>query len=660
MQTRICKNQLYIGKLELEQKEKENYIPMAAESEASGLNGKLELEQKEKENYIPMAAESEASGLNGKLETSLIPLLKSPDWTECFLLCNDNTLFFSFLLTLNFSLVRLSEVPSPDLEWVMEDVKVFQNYELGLEISNDSVVIAPPFQFLSKLEKKKVQERINRFYLFYFCASHALAAGSLYQGGDSLNSSTTLVSKNGLFTLGFTRLGSDASYLGIWHTNDTSHPFWLANRDKSIADNSGVLGIDGSGNMILTYSGGDLVDFYSSRSSTTNLTAVLEDSGNFILKDANSHSDQILWQSFDHPTDVFLPGMKLGINRRTGQSWYLASWLSNVVPASGAFTFEWEPNGQQLVIELRGELFWTRGSLRSNGSFEILTGYIFSTQEDEMIFSRWNLSSDGGIIEEYNGGLFGGATCNGNSLGRGCVRWNAGPACKRSNRDKYELLSGYFDYKFPITVDDNASLSISDCMDRCWKNCSCVGIDRRGENYANYTFSWKLYGRPERKIGWSVHRRWLWILAAVGTVLIMVLAGILMYLGRRRLREKFLHELMTMDTTNDIYELENDGNKASLQGKLPEGREIAVKRLSRSSGQGQGLVELKNELILIAKLQHMNLVRLLGCCIQGEEKMLVYVYMPDKSLDSFIFGKLIMPSCYKVNGSLFLKGCGLG
>lgn len=94
--------------------------------------------------------------------------------------------------------------------------------------------------------------RINRFYLFYFCASHALAAGSLYQGGDSLNSSTTLVSKNGLFTLGFTRLGSaesNVSYLGIWYTNDMSHPFWLANRDKSIADNSGVLGIDGSGNM---------------------------------------------------------------------------------------------------------------------------------------------------------------------------------------------------------------------------------------------------------------------------------------------------------------------------------------------------------------------------------------------------------------------------
>ncbi|MBA0629005.1 hypothetical protein Godav_023629 [Gossypium davidsonii] len=78
----------------------------------------------------------------------------------------------------------------------------------------------------------------------------------------------------------------------------------------------------------------------------------------------------------------------------------------------------------------------------------------------------------------------------------------------------------------------------------------------------------------------------------------------------------------------------------SDKGKLKNGQEIVVKRLSKHSSQGE--LEFRNEILLVAKLEHRNLVSLLGFCLEGTERILVYEYVSNESLDQFIFGILYL------------------
>uniref|UniRef100_A0A0E0LLS4 Uncharacterized protein n=1 Tax=Oryza punctata TaxID=4537 RepID=A0A0E0LLS4_ORYPU len=103
--------------------------------------------------------------------------------------------------------------------------------------------------------------------------------------------------------------------------------------------------------------------------------------------------------------------------------------------------------------------------------------------------------------------------------------------------------------------------------------------------------------------------------------------------------DSLLLDLSTLRTATDNFadrnKLGEGGFGAVYKGVLSEGQEIAVKRLSQSSRQG--IEELKTELVLVAKLRHKNLVSLVGVCLEGDEKLLVYEYMPNKSLDTILF-----------------------
>ncbi|KAI8547010.1 hypothetical protein RHMOL_Rhmol07G0163300 [Rhododendron molle] len=462
----------------------------------------------------------------------------------------------------------------------------------------------------------------------------------------------------------------------------------------TIDNTTGILKITSGGNIVLNIS----------NQRAVNPTARIEDSGNFVLTDGTTN--QSLWQSFDNPTNTLLPGMKLGFNTATGQNWNLTSWISDYVPASGAFTLGWEPtqDSGQLVVYRRGERYWTSGPLKDQ-NFEYMYdpwtlyyynfGVVSNNDEKYLTFSSinvslwmWELNPKGEIEDVPNGRTYGpkDGFCYGyESVPAVCVTSEL-PRC-RSNNDKFEEKRADFLPSIAASEnDENTSLSLSDCMERCWNVCNCVAFTVNSIGRGCITWRGKLEYREDNpdavkkyvlvRGSSSKGKTWIWIVIAVVISLLMLIVGIFCSLRIRRRRfegeerkrrKEYLQELIPTDSFNNVHDIDNDGTEghhdlkmlsiASIveatnnfsqenklgqgafgpvyKGTLQEGREIAVKRLSRTSGQG--LVEFKNELILIAKLQHKNLVRVLGCCIHGEEKMLVYEYLPNKSLDSFIF-----------------------
>ncbi|KAL3740570.1 hypothetical protein ACJRO7_021791 [Eucalyptus globulus] len=166
--------------------------------------------------------------------------------------------------------------------------------------------------------------------------------------------------------------------------------------------------------------------------------------------------------------------------------------------------------------------------------------------------------------------------------------------------------------------------------------------------------------RPKRKSNKSTVITITTTISVGGFIIILFLTCWMLQRKGKRMHEVFKvkgdeNELTTVESlqfdlatiqsaTNDFSpenKLGEGGFGEVFQGKLPNGQQIAVKRLSQSSRQGDD--EFKNEVLLVAKLQHKNLVRLLGFCLEGDEKLLAYEFVPNKSLDYFLFDSEMNP-----------------
>ncbi|TVU38510.1 hypothetical protein EJB05_11884 [Eragrostis curvula] len=603
----------------------------------------------------------------------------------------------------------------------------------------------------------------------WLCSVAAAVDTDTLRLGDQLSPGKTLVSlPSGVFELGFyppdpkqpSRL-----YLCIWYRDISPRTVvWVANRaapatsaspSLALTDRGELRVLDGPANATAAP---PVLWSSNTNSSRANYTAVIDDFGSLKVHGGgggDGDGGDVLWDSFAHPTDTMLPGMKISVRtpgRGPKEQMLFTSWASPTDPSPGQYALGVDPAGSgQAYIWKNGSVkFWRSGQwngvnfigipwrpLYMSGfkpSIDPLLGGTFysytatntslqrfvvlpdgtdicymlqkASQEWETVWmqpsnecehyaicganAKCTAAQDGKakcdclkgfrpkILDQWNAGNWSQGCIRGPPLG--CQVNQSGDGFLEIGNIKWPDFSYWVD-----TVSDETG-----CRNACLNNCSCgayvyttyAGCLAWGSDLIDlyelptgaYTLHLKL---PASELP-KHHPVWKIATIASAVVLFILLACLFLWWKRGQnikgainrswrssarsqqnsamldisqsirfdddVEDGKSHELKvyTLDRIKAATCNFSDANKLGAGGfgpvylgKFPGGEEVAVKRLCRNSGQG--LEEFKNEVILIAKLQHRNLVRLLGCCIQGEEKILVYEYMPNKSLDAFLF-----------------------
>ncbi|KAM7498789.1 hypothetical protein LguiA_023203 [Lonicera macranthoides] len=494
---------------------------------------------------------------------------------------------------------------------------------------------------------------LNLFWFTLFSILIISTAIDTIEPTQLIRDGETIVSAGEKFQLGFfSPNNSQNRYVAIWFNKiSVQTTVWVANRETPLTDSSGILTVTNQGSLAVLNSNESSIWSSNTTRSTQDPIAQLLDSGNLVLRERNdTNPENYLWQSFDYPCDTLLAGMKLGRSNVTGIDRYLSSWKSNSDPSRGNFTFQLDSRGFPQLVMMKGPVvhyasgpwnglrFSGSPNLKPNPYYEFY--FIFNQEEvyyayrllDRAVVTRLGIDLSGYVkrfiwnnqtrnwdpypsieIDVCDNYAFCGefSSCNiDNTPQCGCLKgfvpkkeWEAQDwthGCARKTVLNLDCKTGVSFYKYSgIKLPDTQSswfdrtMPLEDCKLACLNNCTCTAYTSL--NISN---------------GGS---------------------GCLVWFG----------ELF------NIREYPENGQTIYLRiaSSDMDGQEIAVKKLSKSSRQG--IDEFKNEVLCIAKLQHRNLVKLLGCCIHMEK---IGYMSPEYAIDGlfsvksdvFSFGVLVL------------------
>ncbi|KAL4628646.1 hypothetical protein ACB092_05G255100 [Castanea dentata] len=482
-----------------------------------------------------------------------------------------------------------------------------------------------------------------------------------------------LVSYQKTFALGFfTPTNFNHRYIGIWYNQITKQTVvWFANRDNPLYDKSRVLSINGQGNLVLHTQNQSIpiwsTNVSTSASPTNNSMAKLLEVRNLVLLQQDNQK-VILWQSFDYPTNTILPFMKLGLDLWTGLNRYLTSWKSKDDPGTGNYSYRIVTIGYpQLILYMDQTPLWRVGSwtgLRWSGVPKMAPIYPFNASyvnnQDEItiayglidpkVFSKMVVESGtmqlstwhetrwveywsgpqeacdkylgcgpNSYCDPYNGDTFE-CTCLLGLEPKSPRDWHlrdASGGCVSK-----ECLHAIMEKDTSIARVD-MSLSLIECEQQCLRNCSCMAYASANESEGGFRcLTWHgnlVDTRTYFDTGQDLYIRVDAVVLAKRQSTDSSLPNFKDSPSRSEFdgsksNSKFpVYDLKTIIAATNNFSAANELGKGGFgsvyKGLLQNKMEIAVKRLSKHTVQG--VEQFKNEVALIAKLQHRNLVRIL-------------------------------------------------